>query len=113
MTTQPQHPDLVLVLDSQNQEHYVNLTHVVEVRYSHHPEGQVRAEVVTAVPTSTGSDHHTAPHTIIALGEAALDLRRHLRRRAGLPIDAKLPAPGAAQRDSPPARQTPARLRGY
>ena len=113
MPAQPQHPDLVLVLDSQNQEHYVNLTHVVEVLYSHHPEGQVRAEVVTVVPTSTGSDRHTAPHKIIALGEAALDLRRHLRRRAGLPIDAKLPESEAVQQDSPPARQTPAPLRGY
>ena len=113
MTAQPQPPDLVLVLDSQNQEHYVNLTHVVEVLYSHHAEGQVRAEVVTAVPTSTGSAHRTTPHTIIALGEAALDLRRHLRRRIGLPIDANLPEPGAVQRDAPPAWRTPAQLGGY
>ncbi len=113
MTAQRQHPDLVLVLDSQNQEHYVNLTHVVEVLYSHHAEGQVRAEVVTVVPTSTGSDHHIAPHTIIALGEAALDLRRQLRRRIGLPIDANLPEPGAVQRAAPPAWRTPAQLGDY
>ncbi len=114
MTTHPQppelivtqQPDLVLVLDNQNQEHYINLNHVVEVHY-YQANDQVAAKVVTIAPASIGSEHRATPYEITVGGEAALALRRQLRQRAGLPEDTEIPEPVTAHRLPQPTQQIP------
>ncbi len=106
MTAHAQQLDLVLVLDTHNQEHYINLNHVVDVHY-YRARDQVESKVVTSAPTAGGNEHGPTPYAITVGGESALALRRQLRQRAGLPEDTEIPEPAPAQRLAEPTQELP------
>ncbi len=110
MTAHTKQPDIVLVLDSRNQEHYINLNHIVEVHYSQAGD-EARANVVTVATSSGTGAGHAAPYAIMVVGESALALRRQLRRRADLLEDTELPEPAPAPPLGQPTQRPPAFLR--
>lgn len=97
MTTGQAH-EPILVLDTRNQEHYLNWANVVEVRF--HLDGErLKATIVTTAP-AVGRDGDRRLHEIVTTDGPAEALRVELRRRLHLPAE-DAPAPPSLRLPQP------------
>ena len=77
--------DIILVIDPGGQEHYVNVANIAEVVFDRDAAGQITGATLYLTVTTWGSRDTVQTRSIAVHDEQAQQLRRELRRRAGLP----------------------------
>ena len=77
--------DIILVIDPSGQEHYVNVANIAEVVFDRDAAGQITGATLYLTVTTWGSRDSVQTRSITVHDEQAQELRRELRRRAGLP----------------------------
>jgi hypothetical protein len=77
--------DIILVIDSGGQEHYVNVANIAEVVFDRDAGGQITGATLYLTVTTWGSRVTVQTRSIAVHDENAQQLRRVLRQRAGLP----------------------------
>ena len=77
--------DIILVIDSGGREHYVNVANIAEVVFDRDAGGQITGATLYLTVTTWGSRDTVQTRSIAVHDEHAQQLRRELRRRAGLP----------------------------